>query len=317
MKAIGGYFELELNKKEEYHLDAIRLNTGRNAFEYLLLANSYTKVYLPFFTCDVLLEPLKKHQIVYEFYNIDEQFEPLFDYNIVQSNEIFLYTNYFGLKDNFIKTLANKFKKLIIDNSQSFYSKPIDGIDTFYSPRKFFGIPDGAYLYSNKKLEIFLEKDTSFNRCSHLLKRMDSNAESGYEDFTVNDVSLRNQDIKEMSNLTQSLLSAIDYRVSADKRMQNFNVLHQALKETNKLQIDISNIGVPMVYPYWTENQNLRQKLLDNKVYTAIYWNNVKQWAMSGTLENRFVDEIVYLPLDQRYDFCDIGTITELILIKT
>lgn len=313
MKAIGGYFELELNKKGEYHQEAIRLNTGRNAFEYLLLANSYTKVYIPFFTCDVLLEPLKKHQIEYEFYNIDKQFEPLFDYAIVQSNEIFLYTNYFGLKDDFIKTLAVQFKRLIIDNSQSFYSKPIDGIDTFYSPRKFFGVPDGAYLYSNKKLEISFKKDVSFNRCSHLLKRVDSDAESGYEDFIVNDASLRNQGIKEMSNLTQVLLSNIDYNVSADKRMQNFNFLQRALKESNKLKIDVLNNGVPMVYPYWSDNKTLRQKLLDNKIYTAIYWNNVKQWSLSGTLEHHFVDEIVYLPLDQRCDEIDLNKIIKII----
>nr|WP_315149679.1 hypothetical protein [uncultured Flavobacterium sp.] len=313
MKAIGGYFELELNKKGEYHQDAIRLNTGRNAFEYILLANSYTKVYLPFFTCDVLLEPLKKHQITFEFYNIDEQFEPLFNYNIVQSREIFLYINYFGLKDNFIKTLANQFNKLIIDNSQSFYAKPIKGIDTFYSPRKFFGIPDGAYLYCNNKLEQSFEKDLSFDRCSHLLKRMDSIAESGYEDFTVNDASLRNQDIKEMSSLTQSLLSAIDYDVSADKRVRNFNFLHQKLKARNKLRINLLNNGVPMVYPYWSGNKNLRQKLLDNRVYTAIYWNNVKQWCKSESIEYRFVDEIVYLPMDQRYNETDLNKIIKIL----
>jgi hypothetical protein len=31
--SIGGYFELELPCGEEYHQGAIRLNTGRNAFE--------------------------------------------------------------------------------------------------------------------------------------------------------------------------------------------------------------------------------------------------------------------------------------------
>lgn len=313
MKAIGGYFEFELNKKEEYHQEAIRLNTGRNAFEYLLLANSYTKVYLPFFTCDVLLEPLKKHQIAYEFYHIDEQFEPLFDYGIVKSNEIFLYTNYFGLKDDFIKTLVVQFKNLIIDNSQSFYSKPLTGIDTFYSPRKFFGVPDGAYLYSNKKLEVSFEKDVSFNRCSHLLKRLDCNTESGYKDFLNNDASLNNQDIKAMSTLTQTLLSAIDYNVSAGKRKQNFNLLHQSLQVSNKLKIDVLNIGIPMVYPYWCDNETLRQKLLDNKVYTAIYWHNVKQWSLTGTLEHRFVDEIVYLPIDQRYDTINLNKIIKII----
>jgi hypothetical protein len=313
MKAIGGYFELELTKKEEYHQDAIRLNTGRNAFEYLLLANSYTKVYMPFFTCDVLLEPLIKHQISYEFYNIDEQFEPLFDYEIVQSNEIFLYTNYFGLKDDFIKTLAVQFKKLIIDNSQSFYSKPLFEIDTFYSPRKFFGVPDGAYLYSNKKLEKFFEKDVSFDRCSHLLKRLDCKIENGHQDFICNDDGLKNQDVKIMSNLTQELLSAVDYNICADKRRLNFNFLHQSLQRSNKLKIDVLNIGVPMVYPYWIEDKYLRQKLVDSKVYTAKYWNNVKRWSLVGSLEHRFVDEIVYLPVDQRYDQIDLSKIIKII----
>lgn len=123
MKAIGGYFELELNKNKEYHNDAIRLNTGRNAFEYLLLANSYTKVYLPFFTCNALLEPLKRHQISYEFYHIDKKFEPLFDYNKIKSSEVFLYTNYFGLKDSLVIQIAKSCKKLIIDSAQSFFFK--------------------------------------------------------------------------------------------------------------------------------------------------------------------------------------------------
>ena len=30
MKEIGGYFELELASKEEYHASAIKLNSGRN-----------------------------------------------------------------------------------------------------------------------------------------------------------------------------------------------------------------------------------------------------------------------------------------------
>ena len=57
---IGGYFQLELNKDREYHDKAIALNTGRNALEYILRAKIFKKIYLPFYTCDVLLEPLKK-----------------------------------------------------------------------------------------------------------------------------------------------------------------------------------------------------------------------------------------------------------------
>lgn len=312
MKAIGGYFELELNKKEEYHKEAIRLNSGRNAFEYILLANSYSKVYLPFFTCDVLLEPLHKHNIACEFYNIDEQFEPLFDYDKIKTNEAFLYTNYFGLKDSFVIQIAKLCKNLIIDSAQSFFSKPIKGIDSFYTPRKFFGVPDGAYLYSSKKLEIVFEKDNSYNKCSHLIKRLDCKVESGYRDFSHNEADFKNQDIKQMSFLTQSLLTAVDYEFSIERRKKNFNFLHEKLKTKNKLKIDFTT-GGPMVYPYWNEGGALRQRLTDNKIYTALYWPNVLEWVKKDSIEYSMTKQIIYLPIDQRYDQIDMECIIDLL----
>ena len=59
MKAIGGYFELELASGKEYHPKAIRLNSGRNAFEFILSNNTYKRIFLPYYTCDVLLQPLQ------------------------------------------------------------------------------------------------------------------------------------------------------------------------------------------------------------------------------------------------------------------
>ena len=46
MKTIGGYFELELKKNEEYHKDALSLNTGRNALEYILKTNGVKEMEL-------------------------------------------------------------------------------------------------------------------------------------------------------------------------------------------------------------------------------------------------------------------------------
>ena len=312
MKAIGGYFELELSKKAEYHQEAIRLNTGRNALEYILLVNVYSKVYVPFFTCEVLLEPLHKHKIAYEFYCINEQFEPVFDYNKIKSNEAFLYTNYFGLKDSFIILLVKICKNVVIDSSQSFFSKPVKGIDTFYSARKFFGVPDGAYLYSTKKLPVILKKDISFDRFSHLLKRLDCGAEKGYEDFVFNDSNLNHQDIKEMSILTKSLLKTIDYKFCIKKRKSNFDFLNKNLKNTNKLILN-SFPEAPMVYPYWSEKENLRLKLIDHKIFTPVYWDNVLKWAKKDSLEYGMTKQVIYLPIDHRYDQTEMENIIHLL----
>ena len=112
--AIGGYFELELNSGLEFHNDAIRLNTGRNALEYLLRVNNYKKIYIPFYTCDVVLEPIVKLNVEYEFYNIDKSFYPIFNFDKIKSGEFFLYNNYFGICHKQIEFVASKTKNLII-----------------------------------------------------------------------------------------------------------------------------------------------------------------------------------------------------------
>jgi hypothetical protein len=310
--AIGGYFELELNKNSEYHRNAVRLNTGRNALEYILDVNNYRKIYLPYFTCDVLLQPIKSLEIEFEFYNINEQFEPVFDYSKVQPVECFLYTNYFGLKDSFVKQLSKKCKNVIIDNAQSFYSKPIDNVDTFYSPRKFFGIPDGAYLYTSKRIENNLAQDFSYERFEHLLKRIDTSAEDGYSCFSLNDEKLNNLPILKMSNLTKRMLESIDYNTIAKKRIDNYLFLDEKLRKLNKLKIDFNQKQVPMVYPFWG-NDELRKKLIKNRIYCAKYWPNVKEWTKPNALEYKLAEEVIYFPIDQRYEMKDMELIVNII----
>ena len=43
LKPIGGYLELELPKGNEYYPDLVRLNTGRNALEYILIQKNIIK----------------------------------------------------------------------------------------------------------------------------------------------------------------------------------------------------------------------------------------------------------------------------------
>lgn len=302
MTAIGGYFELELQKTEEYHNGAIRLNTGRNALEYILLANKYRKIYIPYFTCDVLLQPIKRNNIKYEFYNIDINFEPVFDFSSVEQNSAFLYTNYFGLKDGYLIKICELCKNLIIDNAQSFYSKPLKNIDTFYSARKFFGVSDGAYLYTKNRIDFAIEKDVSFRRVEHLLKRIDLSAEEGFSDFQENEKLLDNQSILEMSNLTERLLKSINYKNNADIRIHNFRVLNDLLSKINHLSFNLDENCVPFVYPFLSNKRNLRKKLIANRVYVATYWPNVLTWVDENSIEHKYTEQIIYLPIDQRID---------------
>ncbi|SFT62874.1 hypothetical protein SAMN05216474_1416 [Lishizhenia tianjinensis] len=314
MKAIGGYFELELSNNKEYHSNAICLNSGRNAFEYILRAKEYKKVYLPYYTCEVMLEPIEKLNIEIEFYSINEKFTPIFDFTQLGKTDVFVYTNYFGICDKQVLKLSKEVDNLIVDNSQAFYSIPLPNIDTFYSPRKFFGLADGAYLFTDKKLNLNIKQDISMHRVQHLLGRIEKGAEEYYKFFQENDNKLKNQPIKRMSELTKRMLKSIDYDDVAYKRRTNFKTIHNILKEFNNLTFNLENTSVPMVYPFWISNgSELKKVLINNKVFTSTYWENVKDWTSSGTLEYEFTENVLFIPIDQRYNEKDLLLIVDLL----
>jgi hypothetical protein len=314
--ALGGYFELEINNfGTMYHDDAVALNSGRNALEHILLTNKYHTIYVPYFTCDVLLEPIVKHGIKFVYYNISDDFKP----KIISIPEgaALLYTNYFGLMNENIKDLSLSIPNLIIDNAQAFYDKPIGENPTFYSPRKFFGLPDGGFAYNTN--DVSVEKyplDVSNNRISHLITRVELGAEDGYNQFLDNDAALMNQPIKQMSKLTQKLMRGIDYNSVIERRLENFAWLHKQLRNYNDLtpMIDSASYTCPMVYPFLKKGNNmLRQILIDNRIYTAQYWPNVLSHKDKLGIEKEFVENIISLPIDQRYSIDKLNWVVKIL----
>lgn len=320
MNPLGGYFSLELNEGVERHPDALRLNAGRYALEYILKARKYRKVYLPYYICDSVLQPIERLRVAYEFYHLDEQLEPKTEMH-PKDDEAVLYVNYFGLKNKIADTICCAYKNTILDNTQAFYcekgnkndDKSVQ-CDTFYSCRKFFGVPDGAYLYTDCLIDDNLPLDESFERMTFLTKRIDRSAQDGYADFQANDRGLATVGLRRMSRLTLHLMQSIDYTAKAEKRINNFHILDNALRESNGFKWDVDYGTVPLVYPYFVENgANLRQRLIDNQVFCARYWPNVLEWCKSGEWEYALAENLVCLPIDQRYDEKDMKRIIDII----
>jgi hypothetical protein len=304
-KSIGGYFELQLTPGAEYYPNLIRLNTGRNALEYILKQKGYTKIYIPYFTCDVILEPIIRLKVEYRFYSINELLEPVIDF-VIEPHACFLYTDYFGVKREAVKKLSKQIKHLIVDNSQSFFSEALPGVDTFYSCRKFFGVPDGAYLQIRKKLGRKLPVDSSINRFSHLIKSIELGTEAGYADFKANNEVLENNEIRSMSPLTQRILSGIDYAECARIRKRNFDFLHKHLEASNLFKFDVTDDCVPMVYPFLHNARDLKLHLIQKKIFVATYWPNVFKWTNKKMYENYLARCLVPLPIDHRYNLQDM-----------
>lgn len=300
------------------HDDGVLLNSGRNALEYVLRSMPDVRLlWVPYYTCDSILEPITKLGIPNTFYHINERLE-LKDELALQDGDYLLYTNYFGIKDSYVKQLAMQYgSQLIVDNAQAWFAAPIEGVCTTYSPRKYVGTPDGGIAYCPKDLDVNqFEQDRSFDRCSHLLKRIDVGAEEGYADFKANDQALCNQPIRRMSKLTKALLSSIDFEEVKRKRIANFRYLHEALKCTNKYDVpEMTSFACPMVYPYLTDDISLRQKLIDNKLFVATYWPNVREWTTEDMLERKLMESLLPIPCDQRYGMKEMKCIRNIISI--
>lgn len=318
MKEIGGYFELELNKTGEYYPSAIKVNSGRNAIKYILQAKNIKKVYIPYFTCKTVLEPINILNISYEFYRINEHFELLdITSNDIKDDEKLIYINYFGIKNNYVDNLAKIFdNKLIVDNTQAFFKKPLTNIDTCYSPRKFFGVPDGGYIFTDTYIKKELRQDVSFKHSSHLIERFEGNASEFYSDFINNKKALHLRPIMKMSNFTHNILTSIDYEKIRLIRERNFCYLHVHLKDINKLEIDLSNIVGPMTYPILIEIEGLREYLIRKKVYIPTYWIEVLEYVNEpDCFEAGLAQKLLPLPIDQRYELSDMKIIIDFIIL--
>lgn len=146
-----------------------------------------------------------------------------------------------------------------------------------------------------------------------LLKRIDLGPEAGFKDFHKEGDSLCNQPIRIMSKLTQKMLMSIDYEDIGRKRRNNFICIHNAIGESNQLNIPLEYDAVPMVYPYLTDKEGMRKMLIDNKVFVAKYWPNVDEWVEIDSLEWKLANHMIAIPIDQRYGEKVMGRIFDLI----
>lgn len=125
--------------------------------------------------------------------------------------------------DEYVKIVTDRYApNIIIDNTQAFFSRPLPEINTFYTCRKFFGVADGAYLYTDKEADFDIPQDYSSSRMLFLLNRLDKSAEEAFSDYHKSEDSLDYDKIKKMSKITQFIMSSIGYKSVADRRISNY-----------------------------------------------------------------------------------------------
>jgi len=304
--AIGGYFELELpfSREAGRHQGGLAYQSARAAF-FALLRSARPRpgrIWMPYFICDAMIAPLRQLGIEVLYYPLDNEFGIAGDVAL-RGNDWLLYVNYFGICSGQVqKTLAHfPVERVVIDCSQAWFEEPASCMANIYSPRKFFGVPDGGILYSNLSVALGHDQDEgSFSRMGHLLKRLAGEPESGYGDYLSAEAGLGDLEPRRMSSLTHRLLASIDQQSAREARNRNYAQLH-------------AQVDAPLCYPFLCTDQKLRGKLLARRIFTPTYWNEVLNRVAPDAIEAGWVKGLIPLPVDHRYGIDEMEKIARAI----
>ncbi len=311
--SIGGFFELELECNKEYYPDYFKFNFARHAISFYFKNLGINTVWIPTYICESIIEALENDSIRIKFYNINDLINPSLPSQ--SSKEGLLIVNYFGILnfEAIPKDLMKK-KNVLIDNSQSFFTDYKIFSNAVFSPRKYFGIPDGAYLKTTNKM-LDYNKLTFFKIeefIKHLILRIEIGPERAFLNYKKYQEQIKKSEVNKMSLFSQRVLSSVNYDKIKLKRQNNFLRLKKNLFNYNKLKI--GEVISPLCYPLLIDDgSDLRKELINNKVFVPQYWPEILSSNKVNKYDLLVSENLVCLPIDQRYGIEEMEKISRII----
>lgn len=337
-KPIGGEFwfteEIFHKAKENFRdVKGTFLSGGQSALRFILedlKIKAEDKILLPSHLCPTILDPLKEKKISYDFYEIEKDLsinrefleKKLHDKSI----KVLYIIHYFGFyhqKDtlNFLKEIQRKYSIQIIEDAVQLlwfeWQNDFMGDYVFNSYRKFLPI-DGSLVLSKMSADYEAIKDlyyVTMNR-ARAEKQL-------YIDYGIGEEAdylalfqraeehyhERNQ-IYGMNAIARKQLEKIDIQSIGEKRKNNYAYLYDNLQSIPFIECIIDKdrmmqsipLGLP-VYILYGLRDHVRKRLRERRIYCPVHWN----------VQNGIGENILMIPIDQRYYFEDMDYIAEVL----
>jgi len=306
MTAIGGFLPLEVPPvlvAEPYHAGAVALASGRACWHVVLRVSRPRRVLIPFFVCDAVLQPLAATGTAFEFYAIDRSFRPAAAAPEPNDGDLILIVNYFGVLTSFVDDRVRRQPSgVAVDDTQAFFRRGSSAAWSFNSARKFFGVPDGAFLYGPAHdLGDLPASDVA--DCDHLLARLAGDDGEAWEQFKRHEARIGIEP-RAISAISTRLLAAVDMARVRRQREQNFSALHARLRTLNTIALPLDAVDGdgPMCYPFLPAVDVDRRALNRLGVFVPTFWPEIDARADRGfDWERQVAARLLPLPIDHRY----------------
>lgn len=322
---IGGFLELELFPQPGpgYHAAALGLHNARACISHVITQTAMRRAWVPYYTCNALLEPFEAAGVPYQFYALDEQLElPVLP--ILAEGEYLVYVNYFGLKNEYVRQLLAIYEaKLLVDDTQAYFAQGYGTGWSFNSARKSFGVPDGGYLYGPAGT---LGTDNGYPLnaaydATYLVDRLRGAQQKAYAGFVAYEQTLSSVPLR-ISEFSAALLSQVDYTAACAARRANYAYYHARLGQLNTLTVAADLIAlptdtVPFCYPLLAiEGEHIdRQKFFKKNLFIPTLWPDVLTRQFTGfDWEQQLTRALLPLPLDHRYGPTELERVVQVVV---
>ena len=307
------------------HCGALYLDSGRSAIQHFYRAFvSPRRMLMPAYCCHSMLQGLPPDKI--GFYDINEDLgldtDSLFS-KLGDDVGALLFVNYFGfLQPPHVMRALEKVKHagvlILEDTTHSiFTSFRTAGGYCVCSLRKWFALPDGGAFYPTGGPAGYPENEALFTLRDRAMRLKSGYIKNGGEKKPYQTLFMQGETLldtqsepRAMTRASCALLARQGTEIIRGRRRRNFLCLQRSLPRsvTPVKRLD-DDRTVPMFFPVYCERRGeLAGILREQGIYCPVHW---PAFAHSGLAEctgaRRIRENILSLPIDQRYDESDMA----------
>jgi lipopolysaccharide/colanic/teichoic acid biosynthesis glycosyltransferase len=339
-KEIGSEFWLENKEIGDGFLNKFPnlqyVFSGRTAIDYIvkdIAQKGKAHIYLPFFLCQSMVEPIKNNSIDISFYNIyikDQRFAADLTSLEKVNNSAFFICDYFFFDNEYYQELLSfaKNNKMIVihDITHSLLSKDLTvEEDDYYfaSLRKWMPAPDGAIMGKRGgKLNINksdLHQDFTDIKIQAMKKKRNYmlNNIGSKDDFRklyqrAEELLERDYTNKSISKDSLNIIKNTRFSNIINARKNNAKIIADGLNEIEQIkpvyQEDSCPLFVPVLFADKEQRDSFKKHMIEKNIYLPIHWpkpDNVKITEQTRDI----YDKILSIVIDQRYSEADMRKI--------
>ena len=294
------------------------------------------KVLIPAYTCETVITPFEEAGWTCYYYNIKRDLRIDTEYLEDLSDRIrpalvvvhpYYGMNLNGQESDTLRRIREKGTRIVMDLTQCIFAELGDDFVDYYvgSYRKWFSIPDGAFLKS-KDARFQIPRDENVVFVTKQADAMYLRNQYFLSEITpLKAISIRLNKLAEslahhhikphrMSSFSKGLKLQQDEQMIEERRRDNFVFLFNHLNQSSDCQFVCSDLrdlsATPLYFAIYVENrESLQGVLADNRVYAPILWPIENTELLISEDIKYIYQHILAIPCDQRYGIEDMERI--------